>query len=209
MTTRGPIPDPPPTFAIALPVDLIRRRPDIRSAERALAREVARIGVAEAELYPRFALSGTIGAAALNTTGVDVTSRSASIGPSFRWRLFDAGRLRALVSFQDARAREALIDYEVTVLSALEAAENSLGTLNQERIRFASILVAAKESYRSSVLAMQGYRDGKAPGRPLVQAEREARVLEDKVLVSRGRIAALFVVLCRDLGGGYDEAEMI
>ena len=203
-----PIPDPPPAFAVALPVDLIRRRPDIGAAERALAREVARIGVAEAELYPRFALSGSLGAAALHTDGGDVTSRGASIGPSFRWRLFDAGRLRALVSFQDARAAEALVDYEVAVLAALEAAENSVGALTQERARFSSVSLAAGEAGRSAKLALQGYRDGKGSGRPMVQAEREARVLADAAVVSRGRIAAFFVTLCRDLGGGYDEAEV-
>jgi NodT family efflux transporter outer membrane factor (OMF) lipoprotein len=120
LSARAPIPTSPEVVPVGLPSDLLLRRPDVRQAERQLAAATANIGVAEADLFPKFYLTGTAGYQSVSA-GDWFSSGSSfwSIGPSVQWKIFDAGRVRANIRVQDARQEEALTAYERTVLTAL------------------------------------------------------------------------------------------
>jgi NodT family efflux transporter outer membrane factor (OMF) lipoprotein len=124
---RQPVPVPPPEVAVGVPADTLRRRPDVRRAERQLAAQTARIGVATADLYPRFALLGSIGLEALSFSNLFSGANAVyAIGPNVRWTLFDAGRIRQNIEVQNARQEQALIAYEASVLTALKDVDDAL-----------------------------------------------------------------------------------
>ena len=193
----------PASLAVGLPADVIRRRPDVRAAERRVAAECARIGVEKAELFPRFAINGTLGASAFHSDS-DTTARSAGIGPAFRWNLFNAGQIRSLIDAQDARFQEALLAYEQTVLRALEQVENGITTYVGEHERLQVTIRAAAGAEIAAQEFRKRYRSEGRPGRGFVQGERENRILDDLVIVGQARVAGAYVALCRDLGGGYE-----
>ena len=127
LSTDAPIPALPPQAHVGLPSELLRRRPDIRRAERQLAAANAEIGVATADLYPKFSLSGAFGVQSISASDwFSAPSRFWSIGPTIRWPIFDAGRIRANIEVRNARQEQALTAYEKTVLTAFEDVENAL-----------------------------------------------------------------------------------
>jgi multidrug efflux pump subunit AcrA (membrane-fusion protein) len=129
-----PIPIPPEQVTVGVPADIVRRRPDIRRAERALAAETARIGVATADLYPRFTLLGTLGLEATDATKLFARgSTFYSMGPSMRWDIFDGARIRSQFKVADARTEQALLQYEQSVLKGLTEVENAMTALTEER----------------------------------------------------------------------------
>ena len=127
------VPSTPEKIALGVPADILRQRPDIRAAERALAAQTAQIGVATADLYPRFSLMGSMGYAAFSSGDLlDPGSRTWSFGPSVSWSLFTGGRIRSNIRAEDALTEQALLQYEQTVLLALEEVENALVSYVQE-----------------------------------------------------------------------------
>ncbi|MFN0007859.1 MAG: efflux transporter outer membrane subunit [Planctomycetota bacterium] len=200
------LPRAPERVAVGVPADLLRRRPDVRRAERALAAEVARIGVAQADLYPRLTLAGDLG---LATTRVGDLFESDSgawgLGPSLRWSLFDGGRLRARVEAQDARAEEAMIAWEHTVLRALEEAENSLTSYVRGHERRRSVEAGAAQARRAVGLARTQYREGLADFQVVLDSERVGAELDDQVATSDADLLADLVALYAALGGGFGE----
>jgi outer membrane protein TolC len=126
------IPAPPPRLAVGIPADLLRRRPDIRSAEYQAAAQCAKIGVAQAELFPAFSLSGTFGYLSSNTgnfsLGEVIQGSSLNVvgGPAVRWKILNYGRLANLVRVQDARFQELLLAYQNAVLKAQQEVEDNL-----------------------------------------------------------------------------------
>src|SRR5207237_1196178 len=125
--TEGPIPSGLGAVPVGLPSDLLRRRPDIRRAERQLAAANARIGVATADLFPRFSLTGSLGLQSDRYKNLaDSDSLFWSIGPGIRWNIFDAGKIRSNIAVQNARTDQALIVYQQTVLNSLEEVENAI-----------------------------------------------------------------------------------
>ena len=138
------IPAPPPQIAIGIPADLIRRRPDIRSAEYQAAAQSAQIGVAKADLFPAFALNGTFGFLSTNIRGVKMAdifrydSREYTAGPSFAWNILNYGRITGNVRVQDARFQQLIITYQNTVLQAQQEVEDALSAFlrAEERARF-------------------------------------------------------------------------
>src|SRR5207302_11262285 len=130
----APLPPAPPEVPVGLPSDLLRRRPDVRRAERELAAATARIGVATADLFPRFSLTGAAGLQSLDAGNLfDWSSRYYSIGPAVRWHVFDAGRIRANIKVQDARQQRAVAAYEKAVLSALQDVHTALVNYGNEQ----------------------------------------------------------------------------
>ena len=124
---EAPIPAPPPAVPVGLPSELLRRRPDVRRAERDLAAATANIGVATADLFPKFSLTGDLGLQSISTSDwFTAGSRFWSAGPTVQWRVFDAGRIRANIRVQNARQEQALAGYESTVLNSMEDVENAL-----------------------------------------------------------------------------------
>ena len=136
LATVAPIPAAPPVVPVGLPSELLLRRPDVALAERQLAAATANIGVAKADLFPKFYLTGLAG---FESTSADdwfkSGSRFWSVGPAVQWRIFDAGRIRANIQVQNARQEQALANYENTALSAFEDVENALTAYAKEQIR--------------------------------------------------------------------------
>ncbi len=202
------IPVPPLALAVGVPADLLRRRADVRRAERGLAAEHARIGVAEGDLYPRLTLAGNLGLASDDASDL-LQSRSGlfGLGPSLRWNLFDAGRLRQRVAAQEARTEQALARWEQTVLGALEEAENAMTAFVREQVRRRSLLEAALQARRSVELAKTQYREGLSDFQTVLDSERAVAGLEDELAQSDAAIATSFVVLTKALGGGWAEGD--
>ncbi len=204
----GAIPPPPRALRTSTPADVIRQRPDIRRVERELAAQTARIGVAEAELYPRFSLVGSF-AFESNDTGdlFDGASRSFRFGPAVRWNVFNGGRIRSLVDAEDARARQALHAYEQAVLAALEESENAIVAVVRERERFASLEESLTAARRSVEIADDLYRTGLSDYQRVLDAQRALVTAEDAQTVSRGQQALNVVALYRAFGGGWEHAD--
>jgi NodT family efflux transporter outer membrane factor (OMF) lipoprotein len=202
LRTPAAIPVAPVTIAIGVPADLVRRRPDIRQAERALAAEYARIGVASAERFPRLTLFGSLGVAADDLSDLGRGgSQTFSFGPSIRWTLFDGGRLRRRVDAQDARAEQALVRWERTVLQALEETETSLTAFLQEQQRRAVLLDAATQARRAVELAQFQYTEGQTDFQSVLDSQRALAVVEDDLAQSEAAITTQAVVLFKALGG--------
>lgn len=203
------IPVPPLAVAVGVPADLLRRRPDVRRAERVLAAETARIGVAEGDLYPRLALSGSLGLAAEDLG--DLFQHESGVfgfGPSLRWNLFDAGRLRQLVAAQEARTEQALVRWERTVLLALEESENAMTAFVREQTRRRSLLDAATSARLAVELARTQYTEGLSDFQTVLVAERALAELEDELATSDAAITTHLIQLYKALGGGWEEGVL-
>jgi outer membrane protein TolC len=176
--------------------------------ERVLAAETARIGVAQAELHPRLALSGNLGLAAdevadLFSSGSGVLG----IGPALRWNLFDAGRRRRLVVAQETRAEQALVQWERAVLTALEETENAMTAFVREQARRRSLLEAALQARRAVELARTQYGEGLSDFQTVLDSERALTELEDERAPSDAAIATNFIVLYKARGGAWQDGD--
>jgi len=199
------VPAPQGVLAVGVPADLVRRRPDIRRAERELAAESARIGVVEAELYPRLAVLGTLGVAAEELADLDQDASGVfNFAPSLRWNLFDGGRVRRRADAQTERAEEARAEWEHTVLRALEEAENALTRLAREQERRASLEAAAGQARLAVTLAQAQYRSGLSDFQVVVDSDRAVAELEDQLAESDATVSTHYVALCKALGGGWE-----
>jgi NodT family efflux transporter outer membrane factor (OMF) lipoprotein len=211
LAAAAPIPVPPAKVAVGVPSDVVRRRPDIRVAERTLAAATARIGVAEADLYPRLSLFGAFGFESDEVrTLFDGNSFTMGVGPDLRWNLFDAGAVRGRIAAQDARTQQALARWERTVLVAVEEVENAMTGFLREQVRRAHLAEAATEARRAADVATTQYRLGLTDFQNVVDFERAAAELEDQLTQSRALITTNLVALYRALGGGWEgEAEQL
>jgi len=197
----------PPEIAIGIPADLIRRRPDIRAAERELAAQSARVGVAEADLYPRFTFNGTLQFAATDTSSLfGSMSRLSNIGPAFQWNIFNAGSVRSNINVQNERQKQALIKYEQTILQALEEVENAMVAYARELDRQESLKQAVTATRKSANLAESLYKDGLKDFIYVLDAQRALFAAEDQLAVSSAEVAANLVRLYKALGGGWNPA---
>lgn len=203
----APIPAPPAEVAVGVPADLVRRRPDVRAAERALAAETARIGVAEGELYPQLTLGGRIG---LESNPFDKLFTNDStvygIGPALRWNVFDAGRLRNRVRAQGARAQQALLRWERTVLLGLEEAENAMAAFVREQTRREHLATAAAEARRAVEFAQTQYTEGLTDFQNVLDSQRILAEVEDQLAQSSAAITTSLIALYKALGGGIEVA---
>jgi len=201
-----PVPVPSVAVAVGVPADLLRRRADVRRAERALAAEHARIGVAQAELYPQLQLVGTIGLASESSSDLwDEASGVFGIGPSLRWNLFDGGRLKSRVRAQEARTEQAFVQWERAVLVALEETENALYDFVREQARRSALVEAATQARTAVDLARTQYVEGLSDFQSVLDSERSVAELEDELAQSDAEIAENLVALYKALGGGWDE----
>lgn len=198
------LPVPPTDIAVGVPADALRRRPDVRSAERSLAAEVARIGVELGDLYPRFSLNGSLD---FNATDAgdwfDSDSLGWGFGPSFSWNLFDGGRERGQVRAQEAVADLALLTYRSTVLNALEDVESAMYRHARQLERTDALRRATEAARQSAELSRQLYLEGRSDFQNVLDSERELFSAEDGLIVSRAEVATSFITLQRSLGGGW------
>jgi NodT family efflux transporter outer membrane factor (OMF) lipoprotein len=210
LTERKPIPVIPVTVAVGIPAETLRRRPDVRRAERILAARTARIGVATADLYPRFRLFGTIGLESIDSGDFfDWDSRFWSIGPSISWRIFDAGAIRQNIEVQTARQEQALIEYQATILDAMEEVENALVAYAKEQVRRDGLAKAVVAAERAEMLARNRYEAGLVGYFNVLDTQRSLLVLQDQLNQSDGAVVSNLVRLYKALGGGWEYAAMV
>ena len=199
-----PIPVPPREVLIGVPRDVLRQRPDIRRAERDLAAQTARIGVATADLFPRLTILGTFGFQA--TDAVDWTnwsSRAFSIGPKVVWNIFDGGKIRSNIRTQEALTAQALTTYERTVLDALEDAESSMIAFVEEQNRRDALQRSATASAQAVELVRTLYRTGLTDFQNVLDTERSLFERQDELAQSRGLVSQNLIRVYRALGGGW------
>jgi len=206
----APIPRVPSAVAAGVPADVLRRRPDVRKAERDLAAQTARVGVATADLYPKITLSGSIGFESLSSDRL-LTSGSLfySIGPSFSWAIFHAGSIRANIEAQSALQEAALVQYKSTVLNALEETENALTAYGKERSRRESLDAAVRAAREAARLARARYEAGLDDFGNLLDAERSLLSFQDQLAESEGAVVSSLVRLYKVLGGGWSPGKPV
>jgi len=201
---QQPLPSLPITIAVGIPAETLRHRPDVRRAERELAAQTARIGVATADLYPKFRLSGTLGLEALSLGDLfQSSSKTWGLGPRISWNLFDAGAVRQNIEIQNARQEQALIQYEHTILRALEEVENALTAYAREQQRRDFIVKASVAAERAAELAADQYQAGLVSFNNVLDAQRALLVLRDELARSNGTVISNLVRLYKALGGGW------
>jgi multidrug efflux system outer membrane protein len=199
-----PIPKGPPRVVVGLPAELLRQRPDIRQAERELASQTARIGVATAELYPTFSLVGTFVFESFDASELlERGSRSYGFGPAVRWNLFDGGRVRQAIRVEDARTEQALARYEQTVLRALEDAEDAMVAYVQESERRDALERSAVAAEKAVELVNVLYRTGLTDFQNVLDSERSLFEQQDQLAESEGRLTQNLIRIYRALGGGW------
>lgn len=204
LAERRAIPVAPREVLTSVPADVLRRRPDIRGAERRLAAQTAQVGVATAALYPRLTLTGSFGvssnsASDLFSSGLETTG----YGLGLSVPIFHAGALRQQVVAQNALVDEALAAYDSTVLSALEEVENALTAWANEQRRNAALIQAATSARAARELALAQYNSGLVDFQTVLTADRQLISSEDALAVSDGELTSNLIRLYKAFGGGW------
>ena len=207
LSAAGKIPSSPASVTVTVPYDLVRQRPDVRRAERELAAQTARIGIATADLYPQFSL---FGAFSFDSVGGNVTdmfrksSLSWSFGPQFSWNLFSGGRVQGNIEAEKARTDQLVAVYKQTILLALEETENALVAYTEE-IQTRDALLRSTTAARKSVELVQTlYRTGTADFQNVLDMQRSLVQEEDGLAASEGRVIQDLIRIYKALGGGWD-----
>jgi len=207
LSIEAPIPVTPPEVPIGLPSDLLRRRPDIRRAEAQLHGATARIGVAVADLFPKFSLTGTLGTSGDKSSAlVKWDNRFYSVGPTVTWSLFDAGRIRANIKVQNELQEQALLGYQKALLTALSDVEGSLVAYVKEQQRRQALAEAVTLNQEAVTLATQLYTQGQTDYLNVLSAQRSLFASQDTLVQSERAVATDLVAVYKALGGGW-EAE--
>jgi multidrug efflux system outer membrane protein len=199
------IPPEPPEVPVGLPSDLLRRRPDIRGAERQLAAATANIGVATADLFPRFSLTALFGLQSTAASDLFLgQSRFWTFGPTVRWPVFDAGKVRAAIQVQTARQEEALAFYEKTVLKSLEEVESAMVVYTNSRKARDALARAVETTRQSADIALELYRKGLVDFLNVLQSQLALYQVQDQFVQSRQDVSTSLVALFKALGGGWE-----
>jgi NodT family efflux transporter outer membrane factor (OMF) lipoprotein len=198
------IPAAAPELALGMPQDLIRRRPDIRLAERQLAAQSAQIGVAETELYPAFSIGGAIGTSAMS--GGDLftnASETFNLFGAFQWNIFNYGRLKSNVRLQDALFQQLLVDYQDTVLQAQGEVENAIVAYLKSHEQLASYRQAATASQKAVDVSRAQYEVGLVDFTTVVQNLASNLQQQDQLSSTQGTVGTNLVEVYKSLGGGW------
>ncbi|MBK8176827.1 MAG: efflux transporter outer membrane subunit [Rhodospirillales bacterium] len=204
------IPVAPAQVSVGIPADLLRRRPDVRAAELQAASQSAQIGVAKADLYPAFSLTGNFGYLSSDWSHYDLTdifmskSRAFSIGPTIQWNFLNYGQITNNVRAQDAAFQAQLAVYQNTVLVAQQEVEDGLVAFLRARQRTDLLQESSAAARRSLDLAVLQYREGITDFTTVLTAEQNLLTQEDSLAVSRGDIPSSLVRTYRALGGGWE-----
>ena len=204
LAERNPIPIPPTGVFVGVPADILRRRPDVRKAERELAAQTARIGVAKADLYPKVNLSGSIGLASLTLGTLFSASNGTSSGSAIiSWPVFKGGAIRKNIEVQSALQEQYLYAYESSVNSALEEVENALAAYAKEEERRRSLQDAALAAQRAADLVMWEYQAGLTDFSNVLITQRSLLSAQDQLAGTQGAVTADLIRLYKALGGGW------
>jgi len=210
----GLIPEVPSEVAVGIPAELLRRRPDIRLAERQLAGQSALIGVAKADLYPHFSLFGSLGFQA--SSSVDGRSNNSKVsdwfkgdsftlfaGPGVSWDLFNYGQISNKVRVEDARFQELAVNYENTVLRAAQEVEDAMISFLRTQDSVGFLADAVKASKRSVDLSMIQYREGLTDYQRVLDTQRFLSEQQDQLVFTAGSVDLSLVGIYKALGGGW------
>jgi outer membrane protein TolC len=218
LQSAGSIPAVPPEIVVAIPAELLRRRPDVRRAEYQLAAQSPLIGAAKAELYPAFELFGSIGlrsadsnrtAAGSSDYGDLLSADSLEIfaGPGFRWNIFNYGRIKNQVRVQDARFQQLLVNYENTVLRAQQEVEDALVGFLKTQEQESFLLESVAAAKRSVDLSMVQYREGLTDFQRVLDSQRLLADQQDSWVATSGSVVTNLIAAYKSLGGGWQIRE--
>jgi outer membrane protein, multidrug efflux system len=209
LTPTRELPPLPNVIAVGNPADLLRRRPDIKATEQALAADTARIGIAVADLFPRVTFTGSVGYAATNSGSLgDSGTGTRLIAPGISWAAFDIGRVRAQIAGARARTDASLARYEQTVLRALEETEDALVTHARSRERLEHVGASAQASATAARLARTRYDGGISDFLTVLDTERTLLEAEDRLAQSRTDTATSLIAVYKALGGGWQDVPL-
>ena len=194
---------PPP----GLPSDLLRRRPDIRKAERNVAAAAADVGAATAELYPKITLSGQPGFVSTSlSTLLDWGSRNYTVSAGLLWPILEGGRLRASLAGANARQTEALLTYRQAVLTGLKEVEDALSRYQADEAQRGSLQASLDQARAAEAIANDQYRAGVVAFNAVLAAQQAVTTDEDQLAQTEAACGMDVVALYRALGGGWTEA---
>ncbi len=203
-----PVPTAPDGIAVGVPADTLRQRPDVRRAERRLAAQTAQIGVAVAERYPKFTLSGSIGLEALEYANLYTASARTAQGLiSAAWKLFDGGRIRQQVAVETAKQEELLSAYEAAVLTALKDVEDALVAYANEQNRRQALTEAVKSGQSAFDLARQQYSAGLVDFQTVLDTQRSLLSVQEQLTTSEAAVTSNLIRLYKALGGGWTSGK--
>jgi outer membrane protein, multidrug efflux system len=198
------MPQVPAEIPVGLPTELLRRRPDLRRAERELAASTARVGIATADLYPRFFLSGAFGLQSVGASDfATAASRAWSVGPRIHWALFQGGRIRANIEVQNARQEQAAVRFEQSLLGALKDVEDALVLHAKEQARRRTLAQAVAAQQRAADLAGQRYAQGLVDFLNVLDAQRQLYIAQDALIQSDRAVVTHAIALYKAVGGGW------
>jgi NodT family efflux transporter outer membrane factor (OMF) lipoprotein len=210
LASREMVPAVPGAVATGLPVDLLRRRPDIQQAERELAGATARIGVATADLFPSIALSGSIGFQRQQAPGLETIGKHIySYGAGAAWPLLDFGQLDAQVEIADLQTRALLVNYRKTIQGAVREVDTNIGLYAAEQLSLGKLETALVASQRAVTLAKERYERGLTDYLNVVDAERQEYDIEEQYTGAQVTAAEQFIELYRSLGGGWQNYQAL
>ena len=198
-------PEKPVNVPLGLPSDLLQRRPDVRQAERELAAATARIGVATADLYPKFSLTGRFGGQSSEIGTVNLgAGRFWSFGPGMTLPFLDSGKIHANINIANAKTDAALAQYERAILVALDDSQTAIVNYSKEQTRLESLKAAVAANRRALDIANELYRQGLADFLNVIQAQGALLLAEDAQIVSEQAVLDQLVALYKAIGGGWD-----
>jgi NodT family efflux transporter outer membrane factor (OMF) lipoprotein len=201
-----PMPEVPVTLPVGMPSDLLRRRPDIREAERRLAAATASEGAAVAELYPRFNLLGLLSLSSSSFGGLFSTNSLGEIGlGQITWPIFNGGKIRANIRAKHEETQQAYYTYQMAVLKAVQDAEDALVRYKKEQLRLEALRTAVDASRSSRAIALQQYKVGLVSYVNVLSAESQYRAAQDDLVQSRQAFALHMVAVYKALGGGWPD----
>jgi NodT family efflux transporter outer membrane factor (OMF) lipoprotein len=201
----GPIPNTPTWVATGIPADLLRRRPDVRSAERQVATQSAQIGVAEAELYPTIFINGTIGYEAADLSKLfESKSFFGTITPNFRWNILNYGRIVNNVRLQEAHTQELIATYQNKVLTAGREVQTALRAFLRSREQAEDLARSVDAAKAALAIGRDQYRVGTIPFNTVFNLETTQVQQQDNLAVAQGNIALNLISVYRALGGGWE-----
>ena len=208
LAVSRPIPQSASEVPVGLPSELLKRRPDVRAAERRIAAANARIGIAQADLYPHFSLTGAAGLESLSFSSFgNASSGYYQIGPGITWRIFDAGKIRFQVQAESARTAAATAAYERSVLDSFRDVETALVSYANIKVRRNELAAESAADAQATDIAKLLYERGVESFLPVLDAERSLYAADDQLALSERDSALALIALYKSLGGGWQTAS--
>lgn len=203
------IPRVPLGVIVDMPVELLRRRPDVRAAEMQLAAQSALIGVSAAQLYPSIALGGSVGLAPTSpaTRGWSANTLEWGLGPSLVWNVFDHGRLKNQVLVEDARFQQLYEQYQETVLSAAREVDDSAVAFARSTVQITLLDQSVEAARRSLEIATIQYREGLVDFQRVLDSQKTLFGQQERLVATRGEVTQSLIALYKAMGGGWQSGR--